>query len=105
MTSTVPRVGLWERTSVSRRVRLSLTPKSKTNSTSVTMNSRNCSVWRLSIAMSKLSANGVPVFVVSEEEPVYVELQSILQWQNELRYWYAQAIWLGAYFVPKLGQC
>jgi hypothetical protein len=65
----------------------------------------NCSVWRLSIAMSKISANAMPVFVTSDEEPVYVELTSMLQWQNELRYWYAQAIWLGGYFVLKLGQC
>jgi hypothetical protein len=47
----------------------------------------------------------MPVFVTSDEEPVYVELTSMLQWQNELRYWYAQAIWLGGYFVLKLGQC
>lgn len=67
---------------------------------SVTMISRNCSVERFCMLILKSVANDVP-----PEEPVYVELQSMLQWQGELRYWYAQAIWMDGWFVARLGHC
>lgn len=39
------------------------------------------------------------------QEPVYEELQSILQWHTELWFWYAQAMWVGGWFVPVVGRC
>jgi hypothetical protein len=53
------------------------------------------------MAMWGSAANVVPI----DNEPVYVELYSMLQWQTELRAWYAHAIWAGGYFVPRLGHC